>query len=531
MTFQSEKLNLFRAEMKLVMPKTLFHVFYICFSGFVGLYLYRPMKELDFFWRIIVGESLTSKTKIESSNLSTWGNYDGDWKTTQPLGEVLLSFTYKIGGLELVSISRVAVWTFVVWWVYRLLIVQQGSQKIRFYTQLKLTIYGLTSVFLFLPFIQERPQTIFLILLVITGRNLIEIYINSRAKVKATTWSILSIAVFIHPGWVIIYTFILFHFARSAFQRKRIKSAEYVLFLAIPVLPILGPSGVNYYSNLIEISRLGRLFISEWQPLWKMDMSQPVLFLFGIQLFLAIFLGFDVAKNLPPNKLILFFILLISLQAFAILAVRNVPISIILSILLLSVVITSSKDNLDEFDNLGSYTTKRFSNIEGTPTFLKAIPLVLFAISLSVSIKHSFKATEDFTKVAPLKIIQAMSNLGAVRVLNSSNEGGYLHYFGGTSVYPFIDGRIDRYDRNQLDLLDLLFSSKTGTNELVRVEFKDATDILIPIDNLLRPVQESGFRFICQENGYLWYSRHIYASCSSSTLNYNSNIRPESPKD
>lgn len=517
MTFRSKKLNSFKAELKLVFPKTLFHVFYICFSGLVGLYLYRPMKELDFFWRIILGESLTSNVKIESNGLPTWGNYDGNWKTTQPLGEVLLSNMYKFGGLELVSIGRIAVWTYVAWWIFRKLLIQKRSQEFGFFTQLIITIYALTSVFLFLPFIQERPQTIFLILLAFTGHNLIEIYINSRAQIKATTWLTLSIAAFIHPGWVIIYTFILFHFGRSAFQRKKIRLKEYVVLIVIPVLPILGPSGVNYYSNLIEISRLGRLFISEWQPLWRMDMSQPVLFLFGIQLFLVIFLGFHVSKNLPINKLILFFMLLTSLQAFAILAVRNIPISMILSISLLSVVINSPKNNLDEFENLGSYTTQKFSNIERIPTFLKAIPMVLFALSLSVSIKHSFKATEDFTKVAPLKIIQAMSNLGTVRVLNSSNEGGYLHYFGGTSVYPFIDGRIDRYDRKQLDLLDLLFSSRAGANELVRVEFKDATEILIPIDAPLRPNQGSGFRFICQENGYVWYSRQIYASCSNGT--------------
>ena len=197
MTFRSKRLNSFKAELKLVFPKTLFHVFYICFSGLVGLYLYRPMKELDFFWRIILGESLTSNTKTESNSLPTWGNYDGDWKTTQPLGEVLLSIMYKFGGLELVSIGRIAVWTYFAWWIYQQLLIQKRSQEIGLFTQLIITIYALTNVFLFLPFIQERPQTIFLVLLVIVGRNLAEVFMSSRVNIKTTTWLILLISVLI----------------------------------------------------------------------------------------------------------------------------------------------------------------------------------------------------------------------------------------------------------------------------------------------------------------------------------------------
>lgn len=514
----SQKSYLLKAEVKRLRPNTLFHIVYICFIGFMSLYIYRPMRELDFFWRIILGDSLISNSEIASNNLSTWGDYDNVWKTTQPMGEILLSRIYKLGGLELISVSRIIVWIFFVCWVYRLLFTQKGFQKVSMYMQFMITIYGLTSVFLLLPFIQERPQTILLILLAIVGSNLAEVFMNSVANVKTSTWLILAVSVWVHPAWVIIYSLAFFHIAKCAFERKKKKLREYVLLLVIPVLPILGPSGANYYLNLIEISRLGRLFISEWQPLWKMNLSQPILFLFGIQLVLIILLSFGLAKTLSSTEHILFLAFLFLLQIFAAVSLRNLPIAIILSISWLGVVIVFNNKRTDEFENLNlENTVQKVSNIENVPNIFKAIPLFFLLFSLSISIGHSFKATEDFTKVAPIKIIESMSKLRIAKVINSSNEGGYLHYFGGVTVFPFIDGRIDRYNISQIDSLDSLFSSETGTKDLKRKEFNQATEILIPRDKPFRPVPKSGFRFVCQENGYLWFSRQSDASCSKSS--------------
>lgn len=513
-TFRSQKLDSLKAELNSILPTSFFHVFFLCFSGFVGLYSYRPMKELDFFWRIMLGDSLISNGDIEVDNLATWGNFDVDWRTTQPLGEIVLSVIYRLGGLELISASRIVVWFFVVWMVYRLLLNQNWFQEVNAYTQLTLTIYGLTCVYLLLPFIQERPQTILLIFLTITAPNLVETLMNSKASIRVSTWLILSISVFIHPAWLVIYVFIFFHIVRNVFQHQKNGLKECTLLLLVPALPLFGPSGVNYYLNLIEISRLGRSYISEWQPLWKMDLSQPVLLFFFCQFLLVLILAIELARRLSPKKSLVFIVLLIALQIFAVLAVRDLPIAIILSIALFSVVLNLHQSETFEFNKHNLQTTfQKFSSIEKIPTCLRLIPIVFLILTLASSVFQSLRASEDFSKIAPLVILQSMKDLGSAKVVNSSNEGGYIHYFAGASAQPFIDGRIDRYTRDQLNLLDKLFSSESGSKELRSAELEDATEILVQRENPLRPEAESGFRFICQENGYLWFSRQSAAIC------------------
>jgi hypothetical protein len=519
-------MNKLRSYLKISFYLPIYQVIFISIIGLTLNFFYRSLSDLDFFWRILIGKSYFQEIKPESYGLLTWSsdNNFGDWVTTQPLGEILLFLLFRFGGLELVSGVRLLLWCVIVFCIFLTLLRKNRFLPLKFRYKFCLFNIALFGSLLVIPFIQERPQTFVLMILSVIGPIIFRTPKYWTNNQRISIFVSIAISVFIHPSWLVLYALLClsyllclipkkpFSFREWIYENKRqFRSYEIFLVLFIPALPIFGPSGFNYYNNILSISQAGSEFYSEWQPLWKFEERNWLLFIYFL-FCLLYFILINISRSRWLQRLLItassIFLLLLPFVS-----ARLLPFSILCSIIYLNTLLNS----IFIVDLDSSFNTKDSPQLfrpSVAVSVISLIPIVFFCLSLSNALRSTSNATEDFISKNPIRIIESMRTLGSSYVINGPNEGALIHYFGGSDVVPLFDGRSDRYKPEALTEIAKIVSSNTEGNELVKTEeFGVATDLLIPQSSLFRPNQESGFRFVCQENGYLWFTRRISAKC------------------
>jgi hypothetical protein len=523
------EMNKLGPHLKIPFFLPIYQMIYISIIGFTLNFFYRPLPDLDFFWRILIGNSYLQEIKPESYGLLTWSsdNNFGDWVTTQPLGEILLFLLFRFGGLELVSGVRLLLWGVIVFCIFFTLLRRKRFLHLKF--RYKFCLFNIASLgsLLVIPFIQERPQTFVLMILSVIGPTIFRAPRSWTKNERISIFVLVAISVFIHPAWLVLYALLCVSYLRCLLPGKPISFQEWIysiktqfrihdvpLALFIPALPIFGPSGFNYYHNLGSISQAGSKFYSEWQPLWRFEGRNWLLFFYMLFCFLYLIL-INIRKLRRIQRLFISISSLI-LLLLPFLSARLLPFSILCSIIYLDTLLSGIFiDDLELSPNVKD--SAQLGRPPVAVTLISLIPILFFCLSLSNALKITSNATEDFISKNPIRIIESMRTLGSSRVINGPNEGALLHYFGGQDVVPLFDGRSDRYKSGALTEIAKIVSSNAQGNELVKTEeFDVATDILIPQSSLFRPRPETGFRFVCQENGYLWFTRSISAKCLTS---------------
>ncbi|MEY4573688.1 MAG: hypothetical protein RLZ10_2990 [Bacteroidota bacterium] len=522
-------MNKFRQHLKISFSLPIYQVIYISIIGFALIFFYRPLSELDFFWRILIGNSYLQEIKPESYGLLTWSseNNFGDWVTTQPLGEILLFLLFRFGGLELVSVVRLFLWCVIVFCIFLTLLRKDRFLFLKF--RYKFCLFNIASLgsLLVIPFIQERPQTFVLMILAVIGPLIFRAPRGWTKNERVLIFVLVAISVFIHPSWLVLYALLCVSYLKCLLPRKPFSFREWIyniktqfrihdipLVLFIPVLPIFGPSGFNYYHNIGSISRAGSKFYSEWQPLWRFEGRNLLLVLYF--LFCLLYLVLINIKRLRRIQHLFITVSSLSLLLFPFLSARLLPFSILCSIIYLNTLLSSIL--IDDLElSSSAKDLLHLSRPSVAVSLICLIPILFFCLSLSNALRITSNATEDYISKNPIRIIESMRTLGSSLVINGPNEGALIHYFGGQDVVPLFDGRSDRYKSGAIKEIAKIMSSNAQGNDLVKTEeFDVATDILIPQSSLFRPSPETGFRFVCQENGYLWFTRKISAKCLTS---------------
>lgn len=165
--------------------------------------------------------------------------------------------------------------------------------------------------------------------------------------------------------------------------------------------------------------------ISEWEAT---AFRSPVAWGFGMTLLLC---WTAISWGRRPDSRELATIL--ALTVFGLLAYRNAVVS---SILLLPVLATRLREHL--------------SHVE---TDLQ-VPLWSWrvtAASVGLWLALLYAEQSPIPEESPARIAAALSQMNDVRALVPYNESGYLREFGGKGVRVSIDGRADRYGRDQID--------------------------------------------------------------------------------
>lgn len=524
--FVGLEMNKLRPHLKISFSLPIYQVIYISIISFTLNFFYRSLSDFDFFWRILIGGSYLQEIKPESYGLLTWSsdNNFNDWVTTQPLGEILLFLLFRFGGLELVSVVRLFLWGVIVLSIFFTLLKRKRFLLLKFRYKFCLFNIAWLGSLLVIPFIQERPQTFVLMILAVIGPIIYRTPRNWTNNEKISIFVLVSISVFIHPAWLVLYALLCMSYLKCLLPKKqfsfrewlydtkrRLRSYEIPLVLFIPVLPFFGPSGFNYYDNIVSISQAGSKFYSEWQPLWRFEGRNLLLMLYFLFCLLYLIL-INISKWRMRQRLFITASSLI-LLLFPFLSARLLPFSILCSIIYLNTLLNSIFiAELESSSN--AKNSLQLSGPSVAVSLISLIPILFFCFSLSNALRNTSNATEDFISKNPIRIIQSMRTLGSSFVINGPNEGALIHYFGGQDVVPLFDGRSDRYKSKAIKEIAKIMSSNAEGNELVKTEeFDVATDILIPQSSLFRPNPQTGFRFVCQENGYLWFTRRTSAMC------------------
>lgn len=499
---------------------------FISFIGFLLIFFYRPIAELDFFWRALIGRSYLIERGVPDYGLRTWSSesiYE-HWSTTQPLGEVLLFLIYEIGGLELLALVRLLIWIFIVWAIYVNVLRTDFIMPLTVIQRSCLITLTSLGICLLVPFIQERPQTFILLILAFLGPYLARGVIDSRRKLSYPAISLVIMSIGLHPSWVILYIMMVLPNLKTIFLRFKEESASIIhtskvipypkifLLISIPTLPFFGPSGLNYYSNLLEIARAGNESISEWQPLLEFGNLNWLSFAYPIFCFLFLIFLFLIYQIKQGYWLLYVGLTLTLLTPY--LSIRFMPFAILIVMSYLSGLLLTSNTNKYNVGHNKNFSSVVSSKQDRRVVVIMLIPIVFAMISFCHSATKALDAYKHFLEIAPIRIIKSMGELGAVRVINGPNEGGYIHFFGGDNVSPMFDGRADRNRPSSLDELARILNSARDANQLLTTNrYSAATDILTPQDSDLIPAAYTGFRFICAENGYRWYSRNAEAEC------------------
>lgn len=503
-------------------------IIFMSWVGFCLIYFYRPLRELDFFWRILIGKAYVENPGISEYGLHTWSVVDvnPEWKTTQPLGEILLYLIYKVGGLELISLTMLAIWLLIVIQIYRRLLKYIQRDSILDGTNNSiLLILSMLAIFLLIPFIQERPQTFVLLIFALISHRLISDLGTVSRGSSITTLSMIAFAVHIHPAWIVLYSSfaatLMFTILKYVFRKAerhfirqlvREKWVPIIFMVGIPVLVILGPARGAYFERLIAISEAGFKNISEWQPLSDTGKSDVLIGGYMCFAILICHLTWKIKNSFREKVLWSCIMVVLLLPPFV--SARFVPFSILLTIAFISVWIEPHKNIKQKFTNKRA-SIVGIQALKNNPlSAFEFLPFIFLISALLLSAYDSTGATKDFYKSAPIELIRTMKSDSKIFVINGPNEGGFIHFFGDGNLIPFIDGRADRYRPSAINDLDFILKSEQESGTLLNSQkFERATELLVAKSLNFEPARATGFRLVCEDKNFLRFSRESAPSC------------------
>lgn len=474
-------------------------------------FFYRTLYEPDYFWHVAVGKQLISGEGMGEGLLGTWGIADQDWRSTQPLAEIVMHFVHSRGGLTLVAILRLSFWIFLAVWLYLNLIAGM-LDSLRNHIKYLLIVLACVITLFSASLVQERPQTISLLFLILLSKRLIKLGLQDVTKPDFLLVTLIGLWTLFHPMWIVAYLIILLATGCRWRELTTAKFKDRLLWIVslalIPLIPIFGPSGERYYLHLYAISSRGRRYISEWQPIWEVPgLSTPII----LGSFLLIFLCFYVIAHQVHDygKWQRFFLLLSIIFIFALFisAARNLSVALVLCVAIIGVQL-ESRAALDL--QLEAARERDYWDLKSSPVPVRLFLIFIPIVALITSLSQASRATQDLEASMPLKIFRALSESDSkIFIFNSPNDAGFVRYFSGESAVPILDGRIDRYDPDLQYQVNKFLSEGVMSPGTFSFIVGKATGFFLRDDSpAVRALARQGWRVKWRDKGYLWISRN-----------------------
>lgn len=138
-----------------------------------------PVSEVDLYWHIRMGADILANGRLTGDPAWTFGPTVGEWVTTQAVPEVLLHWIYEGGGWPALLLLRIALGVAVTVSVI-LATSSVLSGRPRLVVDRAVALVAIVTTLALNGFVQERPQTLSLVILPWVGVLLLRVMYADR---------------------------------------------------------------------------------------------------------------------------------------------------------------------------------------------------------------------------------------------------------------------------------------------------------------------------------------------------------------
>lgn len=489
-------------------PRTVWDVAVLLLAVASLMLLVGPVRELDSYWHVRLGGWFVETGNFSGDPGWTWGPHIDSWVSTQPASEVLMYLMWRVGGWPAIAAMRL-----ILGLVLFSIVAMVARRAIPADLRDSVTVSRLRALlalilFICVPLIQERPQTLTFLFLVPVGLWLARLLDTGHwpswwaLPMIIWAWSLVHGGALLAVGALGLAACarILVAADRRDEMRRHLKSGALPVALAV-IAPMLSPAGLHYYPTVLAISRAGSAFISEWTaPALVDSLLWPLLMMLSV--FTACWWKILTAgvRGQERQALLAEIITVLGLVWFGGSLARNVlPAALLL-------VALSSRSVLRAF---GPGKLQHWESTAG----LKIYQWVLLWITVAGTALSTLPAAASAAPVDaskyPTAVFSGLAHSEGIRyVFNDYNLGGMLHTQTRPEVLPSLDGRSDRYGEKIVDDVDTVGEMTTGWQGVYN-QWAQATDAIIEsklpfVDHLV----ESGDWYLnCIDGKYAWLVR------------------------
>lgn len=456
----------------------------------------RPVEEADVYWHIRMGADILENGRFGGDPAWTYGPAV-DWVTTQAGSEVALQALYDAGSWSAVLALRLLLAA-----LLAVSILMAATTVVRTRNRLQVdravAIVGGLAVLAMVPFMQERPQTLSLILIPWLGVVALRVMYADRWP----RWWVVGIVVMVwcwfHGAGTLVGPLLagaaLIHALGAAGLHwlpvlLRSLRRGWPVIVAALVAPMIGPAGWAYYGQVVRIQEAASEWILEWQP---PDANNPIVWValvvvgvWGLALVRLAAASGRVWRTFRMDMMVVVALVALMTSAGRYLAVV---------ILLLTPLVTR---------RLAQAWMRPAVRVERVRPRTSIVVLVLAAVPIIGVSALAVASVRPVGEDKPLAVWEAMAELGGDRrVLVDYALGGQAGLLGGVTVS--IDGRTDRYGAEVIDANRNLVAGRPGWEETL-ARYPGTTDVVVASDaGVLQQFLDRGWQEACVDGSYTW---------------------------
>lgn len=231
-----------------------------------------PVKEVDLYWHILMGGDILANGRFGGDPSWTYGPADPSWITSQPAAEVLLYLLHRgmswsgiIGFRIALSVGLMLSILLAITRVVRTRNVLPVDRSV--------AVTGLIVGTTMVAYVQERPQTISLVILPWIGVMVLRVMYTDRWP----RWWVIGLIVMVwswfHGAGVLVGPVLVVVAVIHALGVGGLKwfpillrsiRRGWAVVLAALVAPMISPLGLEYYPQVRKIEQAASPFIQEW---------------------------------------------------------------------------------------------------------------------------------------------------------------------------------------------------------------------------------------------------------------------------
>ncbi len=232
-----------------------------------------PVDETDLYWHLSMGADIVANGRFGGDPAWTYGPAEASWLTTQAASEVLLYLLHEIGSWSAIVIFRIVLGALVTLSLLVALTRVVGRRPDLVVSR-AVALVGLVAAGALVPYVQERPQTLSLLILPWVGLLTLRVMYADRWP----RWWVLGLVVLVwswfHGAAVLVGPLLVVAALIHALGASGLKwlptllrsvRRGWLVVLVVLVAPMISPLGLAYYPQALRIQEAASQRIVEWQ--------------------------------------------------------------------------------------------------------------------------------------------------------------------------------------------------------------------------------------------------------------------------
>jgi hypothetical protein len=456
-----------------------------------------PVSEADVYWHIRMGADILANGRLGGDRDWTYGAAAPDWVTTQAAAEVLLFAIHDLwswAGIMLFRVAMAVAATTSLLFACTTVV----RTRPRLPVDRSVALVALVVSGVMVAFIQERPQSLSLILLPWVGVVLLQVMYADRWPKWWAVGLVVMVWSWFHGAGVMVGPLLLAaalaHALGTAGLRwlpelvRSLRKGWLVVAVAL-VAPGIGPPGLSYYSQAARIQEAANGRLIEWSPpdansayVWL------ALLLVGTWAFALVRLAARsgrVWRTFRMDTLAVVALILVMTSAGRYLGV---------GVLLLAPLVVR---------RLAQAWTRPGVGIERMRPRVAAVIVGVLSV---VAVALGGLVASQVRPVArhhPLLVWEGLREQpDERRVLVDYALGGQAGLLGEVAVST--DGRADRYGGAAIDANRAFVAGRPGWEETL-ADYPGTTDVVVQSDGaIVQLLQTEGWSVVCVDGSYTW---------------------------